>query len=112
MTTQRTVLIQAQDTPIVQTDLYVSAGVVSTIDALTATNVSAGTLTISVNLVPAAGAAGPTNLLSKLISLLAGATYTFPEIRGHDLAAGDKISAIASATGITIRASGRVTTPG
>lgn len=111
MTTQRTVLIQSQDTPIVQTDLYVSTGVTTTIDKLTATNTTAATQTVSVNLIPAAGAAGATNLISKAASILAGATYAFPEIVLHDLAPGDKISVIASAAGVTIRSSGRVTTP-
>lgn len=111
MTTLRAVLIQSQDTPIVQTDLYVSTGVTSTIDKLTATNTAATTQSISVNLIPSAGAAGANNLIAKTISILAGQSYQFPEIVGHDLAPGDKISAIASLAGITIRCSGRVTTP-
>ena len=111
MTTQRAVLIQSQDTPIVQTDLYTSTGVTSTIDKLTATNTTAGTLTISINLIPSAGAAGATNLIAKTISILAAQSYQFPEIVGHDLAPGDKISGIASATGSTVRCSGRITTP-
>jgi len=112
MTTLRKVLIESQDAPIAQATLYTATGVTATIDRMTATNTTAGVLTISVNLLPPAGAAGATNLFAKAISLAAGTSYQFPEIVGHDLAPGGAISVIASATGIAIRASGRETTSG
>lgn len=81
------------------------------IDKFTATNTSAGALTISVNLVTLADTAGDQNLIVELKSIQPGESYLFPEIVGHTLDAGDFISTIASAgTGMTIRASGRIKT--
>lgn len=109
-TTQRTVLIESQDAPVTQTTLYTSTNVTTTIDKMTATNTTNATQTISVNLVPPAGSVGSGNLIAKTISILAGQSYQFPEIVGHDLAPSGIVSVIASLTGVTIRASGRVTT--
>lgn len=113
MTTVRKVLVESQDTPIVQTALYTAAtGVTATVDKITATNVSGGTLTISVNLIPPAGSAGSGNLIAKTVSILSNASYQFPEIVGHDISPAGVLSVIASATGITFRVSGRETTFG
>jgi hypothetical protein len=107
MTTITAVLIQAQDAPIAQTTKYTSTGVQTIIDKFTATNTTAGPLTIAVNLVPAAGAAGSGNLIRPAKTLLAGEVYRFPELVGQLLAVGDFISIIASATGVTVKANGR-----
>jgi hypothetical protein len=78
------------------------------IDKFTATNYTAGAVTLSINLVTAADTAGNQNLIVKTKSLAAGETYTFPEIVGHVLGPSDFISTIASAaTSINIRATGR-----
>jgi hypothetical protein len=110
VSTQRTVLIESQDTPIAQTTLYTSTNATSAIDAMTATNTTGAIQKISVNLVPFGGAVGANNLLVSQVSIAAGGSYQFPELVGHVLAAGDFISVLATATGITLRASGRVTT--
>lgn len=110
MSTQQAVLIQSRDTPIADTTVYISAGQTTRVDKMTATNTTAAALTISVNMVPSGGSVGATNQLVKTLSIAAGQSYAFPEIVGHSMAAGDFISVIASATGITLRASGRVTT--
>lgn len=109
MATTAQPLFGAQDAPTTQTTVY-PASARTYIDKLTATNTTVAALTISFNIVPNGGTVGSTNLLAKTISIAAGASYMFPEIVGHVLAPGDFLSCLASATGITIRASGRVLT--
>ena len=111
MTVTVTVLIPAKIAENSQTTQYTSTGVTTIIDKLTATNYSAVAATISVNLVTTAGSAGNPNLVTKTKTLQASEVYTFPEIVGQVLAAGDFISTIAgTATSINIRASGRQVT--
>ncbi len=113
MTTARKVLIESQEAPTSQDELYtVPGGVTATIDRMTATNTGGSPATVSVNLVPPSGTAGADNLFAQSVSLAAGDAYLFPEIVGHDLAAGSAISVVASAAGVALRASGRETTSG
>lgn len=108
MAARSTTLIGSKDAENAQTTQYTAVGLVAIIDKFTATNHSAVAATLSVNLVPAVGSAGPTNLVVKEKSIAAGDSYTFPEIVGHTLAPGDSISTFASAAGaIAIRCSGR-----
>ena len=111
MTVTVKVLIPAKIAESSQTTQYTATNVTTIIDKFTATNYSAGAVTLSVNLVTSAGSAGDLNLVVKTKSLAAGETYTFPEIVGHSLAPSGFISTIASAaTSISIRASGREVT--
>ena len=111
MTVTVSVLIPAKIAEASQTTQYTSTGVTTLIDKFTATNYSAVPATISVNLVTTAGSAGNLNLITKTKTLQAAEVYTFPEIVGQALAAGDFISTIAgTATSINIRASGRQVT--
>jgi len=81
------------------------------IDKFTGTNTSAAPATLTIKLVPSAGAPGVGNTIVLSKSLAAGETYTFPEVVGHVLNAGDFISTLAgTAATITIRASGREVT--
>ena len=81
------------------------------IDKMTATNTTAGTLTLTVNLVASGGSVGASNTVISAQAIAAGATYTCPEVVGHFLNPGDFISAKASAaTSITLRISGREAT--
>ena len=108
MTVQVKVLIPAKNAESTQTTQYTSTNVTTIIDKFTATNYSGGAETLSVNLVTVSGAAGNNNLIVKTKTLQPAETYTFPEIVGQVLNAGDFISTIASAaTSINIRASGR-----
>lgn len=108
MTVTVKVLIPAKIAESSQTTQYTATGVTTIIDKFTATNYSASTATISVNLVTSGGSAGDANLIVKTKSLQAGETYTFPEIVGAALAPSGFISTIASAaTSINIRSSGR-----
>lgn len=90
---------------------YTATGVRCIIDKFTGTNTTAGAVTLTVYLVPSAGAAGVTNTIVSARSLAAGECYTFPEIVGHVLNAGDFLATLASAAAsITIRGSGREVT--
>lgn len=111
MTVTVKVLIPAKTAENAQTTQYTATGVTAIIDKFTATNYSAATATISVNLVTSADTAGNQNLIVKTKSLQPSETYTFPELVGHDLAPGGFISTIAgTAAAINIRASGREVT--
>ena len=102
------VLIPSKIAESSQTTQYTATNVTTIIDKFTATNYSAGAVTLSVNLVTSGDTAGNQNLVVKTKSLAAGETYTFPEIVGQSLAPSGFISTIASAaTSISIRASGR-----
>lgn len=81
------------------------------IDKFTATNISGGAATISVNLVTGSDTAGNQNLITKTKSLNASEVYTFPELVGQILPSTAFISTIASAaSAINIRVSGREVT--
>jgi hypothetical protein len=111
MTVTATNIIPSKIAENSQTTQYTSSGVTTIIDKFTATNYSAASATISINLVTVAGSAGDANLIVKTKTLQPGECYTFPEIVGHILSSGSFISTIASAaTSINIRSSGRVVT--
>lgn len=113
MTTTRKVLIQSQPAPVVQTTLYQpAAGVSAIVDKMTVTNTGSAARVVSINLIPSSGSVGTGNLITDEVSIAAGAVYECPEIVGHDLASGDRISVIASDNSLTIRASGREFTTG
>ena len=104
-------IIPAKEAEDSQTTQYTSADVKTIIDKFTATNTSGAPITISINLVTVGGAAGDGNLIVKDQSVTAGKTYISTELVAHTLGVGDFISTIASAaTGLTIRASGRIVT--
>ena len=78
------------------------------IDKMTATNTTAGAVTLTVNLVPSGGAAAAANTVMSAQSIAAGATYTCPEVAGHTLNPGGFLSTNAGAAGsISVRVSGR-----
>ena len=108
MTIVVNVLIPAKIAEATQTTQYTSNGVKTIIDKFTATNYSASAATISINLVTSADTSGNQNLITKTKTLQPSEVYTFPEIVGQVLNAGDFISTLAgTATAINIRASGR-----
>lgn len=108
MTIVVNVLIPAKIAEATQTTQYTSNGVKTIIDKFTATNYSGSAATISINLVTSTDTSGNQNLVTKTKTLQPSEVYTFPEIVGQVLNAGDFISTIAgTATAINIRASGR-----
>jgi hypothetical protein len=108
MTVSIKVLIPAKQAENAQTTQYTAVNCKTIIDKFTATNTTAGNVTINVNLVTSGGSAGVSNLIVDNRSLSPDETYTFPELVGQALEAGGFITTIASAaTSLTIRASGR-----
>lgn len=101
-------LIPAKQAENTQTTQYTATNCKAIIDKFTATNTSAGNVTISVNLVISGGSASASNLIVDTRAIAPDETYTFPELVGQVLESGSFISTIASAaTSLTIRASGR-----
>ena len=101
-------LIPAKQAEGTQTTQYTAINCRAIIDKFTATNTSAGNVTIGVNIVSSGGSAGNSNLIVDTRSIAPDETYTFPELVGQVLDAGSFISTIAgAATSLTIRASGR-----
>ena len=101
-------LVPAKVVEATQTTQYIANGVTTIIDKFTATNYSASSATISVNLVTATDAAGNNNLIVKQRTLAAAETYLFPELVGQILPSGGFISTIAgTASAINMRVSGR-----
>lgn len=108
MTVKVKVLIPARQAENTQTTQYTATNCKTVIDKFTATNTSAGNVTMSVNLVTSGGAAGDSNLIVDTRSIAPGETYTFPELVGQSLEPDGFISTLAgAATSLTIRASGR-----
>lgn len=109
MTVIAKTLFEAAQAPLADTTVYTAPANTRTIvDKFTATNVTAGALTLTVNLVQAAGAVAVSNALISAQSIAAGASYLCPEIVGHILNPGDFLSIKASAAAsINVRGSGR-----
>lgn len=108
MTVTVKVLIPAKIAESTQTTQYTASGVTTIIDKFTATNYSALSATISVNLVTGATTAGDANLITKTKTLQPAEVYTFPELVGQVLMPSSFISTIAgTASSINIRSSGR-----
>ncbi len=102
------ILIPAKEAEGTQTAQYTAVNCRAIIDKFTATNTSAGNVTLSVNLVTFGGTADNSNLIVDTRSIAPNETYTFPELVGQVLDPGGIISTIASAAAsLTIRASGR-----
>jgi hypothetical protein len=100
-------IIDAQQVASSSTLYYTSTNVVTIIDKFTATNTTAGAVTITVYV----GTASASHTIISGRSVGAGECYICPEMVGQVLNAGDTIYAVASAaTSITIRASGRQVT--
>lgn len=78
------------------------------IDKFTATNTDSSARTISIYLVPSGQLAATTYLITKALSIAAGATEDVTDVKNHILNTGDFIAVLASvADVVVIRASGR-----
>jgi hypothetical protein len=96
---------QAENT---QTTQYTATNCKTIIDKFTVTNVSAGAVAISVNLVASGDTPTNSNLVTKTKSVAPNESYTCPELVGQVLEAGGTISTLAgAATSLVISASGR-----
>jgi hypothetical protein len=95
----------AEDT---QTTQYTAVNCKTVIDKFTATNVSAASVIISVNLVSSGGVATPSNAVTYNKTIAVGEVYNFPELIGQVLEAGGFISLVVNTTlALTVSASGR-----
>lgn len=111
MTVTVKVLVPGKTVEASQTTQYTASNVTTIIDKFTATNYSAASATISVNLVTTAGSAANQNLITKTKTLQPSEVYTFPELVGQVLNPGDFISTVAgTASAINMRVSGREVT--
>lgn len=102
-----TPLIPPKDAETVQTTQYTATNCNTVIDKFTATNETSGNIVLSVNLVPSGGTATNANRIISQRSIAPKETYICPELIGHLLAPSWFISTIASATGLTVAATGR-----
>lgn len=101
-------IIPSKEAENIQTTQYTATNAKCVIDKFTATNISTGNESLSVNLVTLGDVAGNDNLIVDARVVAPGETYTFPELVGQVLENGSFISTLASATAaLTIRASGR-----
>lgn len=110
MTVTVKVLISAKEAETVRTTQYVATNCRAIIDKFTVTNTSGVAAKISINLVKAGDGSVSANLIVWDKSLASGETYSFPELVGHTLDNGGLITTIATAAGLTMRASGREVT--
>lgn len=108
MTVTAKCLLEAKYAENAQTTQYTAGANMRVIlDKFTAYNGAVGAVVLTVNVVPSGSAAGASNIKSSK-SIASGETYTFPEVVGQVLNAGDFVSTLAgAATSIVIRASGR-----
>lgn len=106
MTTIAKCLLEAKYAEDTQTTQYTApAGTRTIIDKFVGYSPAGGTLTV--NVVASGGTAGASNLLISK-TLTAGETYSFPEVVGQILNAGDFASTdTAAASTVVIRMSGR-----
>ena len=108
MTVTTRALVNSKFMENAQTTQYTASSVSAIIDKFVVTNISAGAVTFSVNLVNSGGAAGSSNLFISTKSLQASESYSCPEVVGHTLTNGQFISTIANtASAIALRVSGR-----
>lgn len=104
-------LINTKYAESIQTTQYTVAGGRVSIDRFVATNNSPSAAAISIWIVPNGQSASGANRLLNARELVAGESYSCPEVCGQWLENGDRIITLASAAGaIAIRVSGREVT--
>lgn len=108
MTVRSITLVPSKQVENAQTTQYTAVNCTTYVDKATFTNTTSANVTLSVNLVTVAGAAGTANLVLNLRSIAPKECYTAPELVGQVLQPGDFISTIAgTASALTMRISGR-----
>lgn len=91
-------------------DVYYTSDSVKTIlDKVTVCNpTNAFNVTIDVHLVPSGGAPSAANLIVVGKTVFTNTTYTFPEVVGHVMGAGETLAVKCTNTEAILRVSGRV----
>jgi len=108
MTTLLKALVQSKFAEAAETIQYTSKDCTTTLDKMTATNVTVLNAVISVSLVKSGESAGTPNRITFNKSIAPGVSYNFQEISGHVLEAGDFVSCLAgTASALVIKISGR-----
>lgn len=109
MTVTAKALFQAVQLPATDTTHYTTPqGTRTILDKFTCTNTSAAPVTVTVHIVASSTSVGVGNVVTSAKTLQAGEAYTFPELVGHVLNAGDYLNAVAgTAASVVARASGR-----
>jgi hypothetical protein len=108
MTTTAKNIVPRKDAEGAQATQYTATNCRTIIDKFTATNHTAGNVTIAVSLVPSGGAAAAANTVLAARAIAPGETYLCPELIGQILEAGGFISTLAgAAASLSISASGR-----
>lgn len=86
---------------------YTANNVRTTIQNATVVNTTAGAITVTIYIVPAAGSPGASNTKISAQSIAAGQSYTCPELIGANIMPGGTLQALASAnTSLTLMVSG------
>lgn len=100
-------LIPAKYAEIVQTTQYTANNCKAVVNNFTATNISAGNVTLTINVVSPSGTAAADNRVIPARAIAPGECWTAPGMVGQVLEPGGFISTVASvASAIVIRASG------
>ena len=109
MTVVAKCLVEAKYAENSETSQYTAgSGVRTIVDKFTGTNVTAVAALLTIKIIASGGTASADETIVYQKSLAAGETYTFPEVVGQVLNAGDFISTLAgTASAIVIRLSGR-----
>jgi hypothetical protein len=102
-----TVLIPAKFASTTMTAEYTAAGVVI-LDKLTATNVSGGSVSLTVHIVPPSGSVGNDNLVVQSTLIASGETRPIVGVMGHNLQSGAALwCQTSAANALVLYASGR-----
>lgn len=109
MTVTAKPLVETKFAENTQTTQYTAPpGTRTIVDKFTATNVTSTNAILTINLVPAGGSAGSSNVVTQTKTIAGNSTEVLPEQVGQILAAGDAISTLAgTGSAIVIRVSGR-----
>ena len=112
MTVQTSWLVSPQQITTSAVTYYTAgAGQRATISQATATNTTAGAVTVTVYLVPSAGSAGDSTTILGAKSIAANTTVILSELIGHNIEPAGTIQALAGANAsITLAVSGVIRT--
>lgn len=106
--TAKTLIQSKQASNSATTEYTAPTSTKAVIHRFTATNTTAGAITLTIHIVPSGSAVGASNMVLSALSIAANTTTDITQIQDHVLDAGDSIAVLASAaTSITIRCSGR-----
>lgn len=102
-TTARHKVLKSGAVPTSEGALYtVGAGKSAEVKSAAVTNTSGGSLNFSLSVVPSGDTAGATNRITSTLAVAAGATTDLSALKGVVVGPGDKLSALASGSGLVV----------